>query len=175
MTLVVVETVTEAPITLDRLGDEGERVFPCLTARDAQWQYSLLSSDRHRMICRFDAPDAESVRASYRKAKVDFSRIWAVEEYTAPSLAPPTSQRWVLEGLRSPMTEADWTTLHQRLLQWPQQEGQWLTACLTSDRSQLFCEFTAETATAVPKLDALVPDLLERLWLADVLTLSSFS
>jgi hypothetical protein len=36
--------------------------------------------DRRRRICVFEAPDADSVRVSYRSAGVSFERVWAAEE-----------------------------------------------------------------------------------------------
>jgi hypothetical protein len=44
-----------------------------------EWRYSLLSADRHRMICTFEAPDAESVRQAYRQADVGFSKVWTAQ------------------------------------------------------------------------------------------------
>jgi hypothetical protein len=37
-----------------------------------------MSRDRCRLICKFEAPDAETVRKSFRKAGLLFARIWAV-------------------------------------------------------------------------------------------------
>jgi hypothetical protein len=39
-----------------------------------------MSLDRRRRICVFDAPDADSVRVSFRSAGVKFERVWAAEE-----------------------------------------------------------------------------------------------
>jgi hypothetical protein len=42
---------------------------------------SYLSTDRLRMVCEFEATDAESVRQSYRSAGVRFDRAWPAEVY----------------------------------------------------------------------------------------------
>jgi hypothetical protein len=42
---------------------------------------SYLSLDRKRMVCEFEAPDAEAVRASYRSAGVAFDRVWSAHLY----------------------------------------------------------------------------------------------
>jgi hypothetical protein len=41
-----------------------------------------LSTDRRRMVCEFEAPDAEAVRTSYRSAGVGFERVWPADVYT---------------------------------------------------------------------------------------------
>jgi hypothetical protein len=41
------------------------------------WRRSLLSADRLRMVCQYDAPDAESVRKVQREAGNGFDRVWA--------------------------------------------------------------------------------------------------
>ncbi|MGK7907288.1 MAG: nickel-binding protein [Synechococcus sp.] len=54
--------------------------LPPLVGRETEWetlQHSLLSSDRLRMICTFDAPDAEVIREAHRKVGVPFERVWA--------------------------------------------------------------------------------------------------
>ncbi len=39
----------------------------------------MMAHDRSRVICEFDAPDAETVRRSFRKVGLPFARIWTVE------------------------------------------------------------------------------------------------
>ena len=70
MSSIKVETTTDRPITAEMLADT--RVLDCLEVRNAKWRYSLLSADRHSMICTFEAPEAESVRQAYRQADVGF-------------------------------------------------------------------------------------------------------
>ena len=43
------------------------------------WRRSVLSADRLRMVCQYDAPDAESVRKLQREAGNGFDRVWAGE------------------------------------------------------------------------------------------------
>lgn len=55
-------------------GDDG--LNHCLAEREIRWLYSYLSPDGTRSICCFEAPDAESVRESYRRSQQPFERIW---------------------------------------------------------------------------------------------------
>jgi hypothetical protein len=82
MAHLIVEQVFETALTDEAHGRMGERLDKCLDAYGARWMRSYLSTDRRRMVCEFEAPDAEAVRTSYRSAGVGFERVWAAEVYT---------------------------------------------------------------------------------------------
>ena len=79
MTRVIMEQTFEAPLTDEEHGQLGQRLDQCLAAYGARWMRSYLSTDRRRMACEFEAPDAEAVRSSYRSAGVTFYRVWTAE------------------------------------------------------------------------------------------------
>ena len=79
--VVVIEQVFDPPLTDEEHSRIGKRVDGCLEVRNARWMRSYLSADRKRMVCEFDAPDAQSVRDAYRAAGVAFERVWAAELY----------------------------------------------------------------------------------------------
>jgi hypothetical protein len=81
MAHLIVETTFETPLTDEEHERIGKRVDACLEAHGARWMRSYLSTDRSRMVCEFEAPDAESVRASYRSAEVKFDRCWSAYLY----------------------------------------------------------------------------------------------
>lgn len=82
MAILVVETTFTEPFTDDLHNEAGKKLDPCLEAHGARWVRSYLSADRLRIVCHFDAADAEAVRASYRTAEVKFDRCWVAELYT---------------------------------------------------------------------------------------------
>ena len=82
MAILIVETTFDQPYTDELHGADGKKLDTCLEAHGARWIRSYLSSDRLRMVCHFDAPDAEAVRASYRTAAVRFNSCWVAELYT---------------------------------------------------------------------------------------------
>ncbi len=88
MSLVLLERSFDKPLTEERLQTLDERALPCLQERGIEWLYSFWSSDRCRLICVFEAPDAESVRESFRKAGNTFERIWSADMLT-PEQCPP--------------------------------------------------------------------------------------
>ncbi|MBV9946921.1 MAG: DUF4242 domain-containing protein [Myxococcales bacterium] len=86
MARVLVEQSFTQPLTDERYGELAKRLDPCLEVRRGAWRRSSLSKDKLRMICEFEAPDAESVREALRLAKVPYDSVWpadvfAVEDY----------------------------------------------------------------------------------------------
>lgn len=86
MTRVLVEHVFTEPFTDERAMAVARQLDPCIEVRNGAWRRSSLSKDRLRMVCEFEAPDAESVREAHRSAGVPFERVWAahvfaVEDY----------------------------------------------------------------------------------------------
>ena len=82
MAVLVLEQSFEIPITPEELNDAAARIDRCLEAHGARWMRSYLSLDRKRMICEFEAADAEQVRESYRSAGVNFDGVWAADVYS---------------------------------------------------------------------------------------------
>ncbi len=83
MAVLVLEQTFETPLTAEDLGEAAKRLDRCLEAHGARWRRSYLSKDRKRMICEFEAADAEQVRESARSAGVPFDRCWPADLYSA--------------------------------------------------------------------------------------------
>jgi hypothetical protein len=86
MARILVEQTFDPPMAQEQYDKIARRLDPCLDLRDALWRRSYVSADRRRMLCEFEAPDAESVRAAYRSAGMPFDRAWlaevtAIEDY----------------------------------------------------------------------------------------------
>jgi hypothetical protein len=79
--IIVVEQVFDPPLTDEEHSRIGKRIDSCAEMRNARWMRSYLSADRKRMVCEFEAPDAQSVREAYRTAGVVFERVWTSELY----------------------------------------------------------------------------------------------
>ena len=48
----------------------------CLSLHRVYWQATWLSEDGSQLICRFRAPDAESVRIALRLSGIAFDAVW---------------------------------------------------------------------------------------------------
>jgi hypothetical protein len=82
MAILVLEQTFETPVTDQVLNEAGQRMDVCLQAHGARWLRSYLSKDRKRMICEFEAIDAEQVRESARSAGIPFERCWSADVFT---------------------------------------------------------------------------------------------
>jgi hypothetical protein len=87
MAHLIVEQTFETALTDQAHAQIGQRLDTCLEAHGARWVRSYLSTDRRRMVCEFEAADAESVRESYRSAGVRFDRAWPAEVYARDAVA----------------------------------------------------------------------------------------
>jgi hypothetical protein len=81
-TVMIVEMSFDPPLTDEEHDRTANRLDPCLEAHGAMWMRSYLSNDRRRMICHFEAADAEAVRESYRSAGMKFDRVWTASMYS---------------------------------------------------------------------------------------------
>jgi hypothetical protein len=79
MVRIVIETTYDQPFTDEDWNTDSAKVIPCLEQRGARWIRSLVSSDRRRSVCEFEAPDAEAIRESYRRVGIGFDRMWIAE------------------------------------------------------------------------------------------------
>ena len=81
MPRLIVEHTYDPPLTDEEHRRSASRLDPCLEQHGARWLCSYVSHDRRRMICEFEAPDAEAVRQSMRSAEVSFDRVWSAEVF----------------------------------------------------------------------------------------------
>lgn len=103
MARVMVEYVFSEPFTDERYAATAKQMDPCLEVRNGAWRRSSLSKDKLRMVCEFEAPDAESVREACRAAGVTFERVWAADVFSVedyPEMAKKLGA--VLEKGRAP-------------------------------------------------------------------------
>ena len=79
MTSIIVERTFASPPSDEDLTAAGIREKPCLQIYGVTWKRSLLSGDRLRMVCEYEAGDAESVRKVQREAGNGFDSAWAAQ------------------------------------------------------------------------------------------------
>lgn len=81
MSRVIVERKFDEPESFETLQAQEDRFAWCLQQHRVQFIRSYFSKDRRRMICEYEAPDAESVRDVQRTACMPFERIWTAEVF----------------------------------------------------------------------------------------------
>lgn len=85
MASIIVEYSFAEAMPDETLSTMAARLDECLQIRNGAWVRSSLSSDRKRMICEFEAPDAESVRDALRSARQSFDRVWPAQVFAVES------------------------------------------------------------------------------------------
>lgn len=101
MTEMFYERQWERPLTeadLERMDRESAL---CLGLYRVDWQGSLLSKDRRRLLCHFSAPDAESVRMALRHNGGIGGPLWSCTVHDAPQLDDALLERANVVVLRS--------------------------------------------------------------------------
>jgi Protein of unknown function (DUF4242) len=79
MSRIIVERNFATPPSDADMAAVADRERPCLGIYNVQWKRSLLSTDRRRMVCEYEAADAETVRKVQREAQAAFDRIWVAD------------------------------------------------------------------------------------------------
>lgn len=79
MAHIIVERTFPSPVTKPELDATGRRIAGCLDLYQVTWLRSCLSPDRRRMICEYEASDAESVRIVQQEAEAHYDRVWVAE------------------------------------------------------------------------------------------------
>lgn len=173
MSLVIVKTTAEQPLTDEILQDAHERISPCLEMRNITWLYSLLSSDRHHLICTLDAPDAGSVRDAYHKGGLTSSRVWSglmIQPEDNPPQRNPSLLK-VIEGTYPPLSEDDWQDASSATLRCYAEHGiEWIRSFLSLDRTRVICELNAPDLESVCRVQHRLKIPFDRVWSAQVLS-----
>ena len=81
MTTIVVERRFANPVSEADMMAFATRQQACLSNHRVTRRRSLVSQDRRRMICEYDAPDAESVRQVQRQAEGPFESVWIADVF----------------------------------------------------------------------------------------------
>ncbi|NCF17960.1 MAG: DUF4242 domain-containing protein [Haliea sp.] len=79
---VVVERQFDAPVTVEALQAIENAGAWCMDLHQVTFLRTFFSSDCKRMICLYQAPDAESVRLAQRQAKMPLERVWSCRGFT---------------------------------------------------------------------------------------------
>jgi hypothetical protein len=87
MPYLIVEYDFNPPLTEEALERAAKTLAPCLEVRNIKKLRSVISADRLRGYCEFEAPDAETLREAYRSARIAFRSVWPAQiyDYQPPS------------------------------------------------------------------------------------------
>ena len=74
---VLVARRWDEPVTLEQVQAVEDAGAHCLENHRVRFARTFFSTDQKRMMCLYQAPDAESVRMAQRQAGMPVERIWA--------------------------------------------------------------------------------------------------
>ena len=173
MALVIVETFSNDPLTPEEPTETDDRILSCLAERQGKWRYSLLSHDRLRMICTFEAPDAESVRESYRRGGGEFNRIWT-GEIIKPDGIQPQRDEAILKVFEVTypvgFTQEQWDETNRYVLPYYAERGvEWVQSYVSRNRIRVFCELNAPNVEVIREAHRKIGMPFDRVWSALVI------
>jgi len=169
MSVVVVERSFPEPVTFEHLQVAGDRGAWCLEAHGVRFLKTYFSRDRRRMVCLYEAPDAESVRLAQEKAGLPFERAWAARVVRHPSDEPKGDAVVLERALPGPVDE---TVIREAAAR-----GAWCLqqhACrivwsyLSGDGLRCLCVFAAPDAESVRQAQKQTGVPYETAWPATV-------
>jgi Nickel responsive protein SCO4226-like len=151
--LVLVERRFDQPVKFEdiqRLEDEGSW---CLDAHNVRFLKTLFSRDRRRMLCLYEAPDAESVRLAEDQARVPFDRAWTCThlQSTSPIAAPAAAEYVVVERAFPTPVTAEFVSDALKRAGWCLDLycATYLESYLGGEGTKMVCVFRAPDAEAV--------------------------
>ena len=83
MEIVLVERSFDEPVQLDALQAAERGASWCLELHRVKFLHTYVSKDGKRMICVYEAPDAEAVRKANETSKIPFDRVYTVSKHAA--------------------------------------------------------------------------------------------
>lgn len=156
MARVVAERIFTEPVDIPTLKIAARDPGGCLVRHNAQYLYGYIGPDRRRMICLYEAPDAESIRMANRQSGMPFERVYSAsvhETPTAPSAITPRgagTDVLVERTFPAPVSFGEVQALEDA--------GAWclgehdvtfVRTYFASDRQRMLCRYRAPDAEAV--------------------------
>jgi hypothetical protein len=76
---VLVERTFDEPVVFKQIQSLAQSAAWCLEAHHVRYARTFFSVDRKRMLCFYEAPDAESVRLAQREGAMPVDTVWAFD------------------------------------------------------------------------------------------------
>lgn len=183
MAFVVAERTMPAPVSLAQLCDGIIQGKWCNDLYGVTHCGSLLAPDHRRVVCFYQAPDAESVRGTSQRLNVPYDHIWSATLHGPVDSGPVTAVTAAAESAESP---AGSTVLVQRGFDAPavfedlqareevygwcliQHQVRFLQSFLSMDRRRMLCLYAAPDAEAVRRVQRQADLPVEQLWRAEL-------
>jgi len=74
---VLVARSFDEAVMIEKIQAIGDAGAPCMRMHHVRYAQTFFSLERRRMLCLYEAPDAESVRLAQREASMPVDAVWA--------------------------------------------------------------------------------------------------
>jgi hypothetical protein len=171
---VISERSFVEPISFADIEAMAERASWCFDLHHVGYRRSFLSLDGRRMVCHFEAPDAESVRNALRQLDKPFERVWTASIHNPPEAAirgaPGSDEmaRVVVERLfETPVDFGEIQAMEDRGASCRKQHRvRFLRTYFSADRRRMICCYAAPDAESVRLAQRQAGVPFERVWSA---------
>ncbi|MGD8808571.1 MAG: DUF4242 domain-containing protein [Gammaproteobacteria bacterium] len=163
MTMLVLERSFEPPLSPQSVIDIARRSAWCFEQYRVEWLGSLLAIDGRSMVCRFEAPDAESTRQALITIEADIGRLW---EGTTHAVEDPEEPNVIVErSFEAPVALADVQALEDAS-QWclDARNVRFVKTFFSTDRKRMLCLYRAPDAESVRAAQHQAQMPLDRVW-----------
>jgi hypothetical protein len=169
MTILVLERSFDPALTQAMVTDLARSSAWCFEQYRVDWLGSYLAADGQSMVCRFRAPDAESIRQALVTIDADTRCLWCATVHEVDQ--PRTPNVIVERSFDAPVSLAE--------VQAKEDAGQWcldtydvrfVRTYFSAERTRMLCLYSAPDAESVraAQLQAQMP--LERVWSFEEIT-----
>lgn len=160
---VFVERLFDPPLTPEGVVAMAGASRCSFELHHVDWRESMLATDGRRMLCHFQAPDAESVRIAFRRAGLAVGRIWPGTLHLA---AEPLEANVLVERRFD-------TPVQLAAIQALEDAGAWclethrvrfVRTFFSCDRTRMICLYRAPDVESVRRAQIQAQMPLERVW-----------
>ena len=173
MSLVIVERAFAEPEPFAAINARGDRGTWCYELYGIRFDGAYFAADGRRMICTYEAPDAESVRMAQRRVDLPVTRVWSATFRRATR--PPTTETADATGTDVIVERSFETPVDIDALQAREETGQWCLdlhdvrfrhTYLALDRQRMLCLYRAPDVESVRIAQRRIGMPVDRVWSA---------
>ncbi len=163
MSDVLLERVFEPPLDKAAFLSMGAAALGCLDLYRASWNESFLAEDGSRLLCRFQAPDAEAIRLVTRGDTPLEKRAWSGSVH-GPDLASLANV--VVERSFEAAASMDELQAREEAAAWclEQYRVNFLRSFFSADSKRMLCLYRAPDAESVRRTQEQAKMPFERVW-----------
>lgn len=145
---VILQRVFEPPMSHSDFFNMAGEALGCMDLYRVEWQESLLSADGSRLVCRFSAPDSESLRQMSRSDGAAEKQVWTGTVHRTPDegLATVVVERRFeapasMDELQAREDAASWCLEQHRV--------EFVRSFFSTDKKTMICLYRAPDAESV--------------------------